>query len=98
MTKTDGTESHKHFLTDFKLLDLVMKNKTLTENGVIILGGLANLRQDVHGMGNLTIKDIPVKVEIFNMRILALTLDKNKINNHFGNTAIFGEVVPRKTS
>ena len=35
--------------------------------------------------GDQPIIGVPVKIQIFNMHAIAIDIDKNKVNNHFGN-------------
>ncbi len=90
MIRIDGTNSHKHRLTDLKLSGLDFKNGTATVSGRITLTTEGN--NEVSNLGSQPIIGIPVKIQIFNMRAITIDIDKNKVNNHFGNLPIYGIV------
>jgi hypothetical protein len=90
MVKIDATNSHKHKLRDLKLTGLDFKNATTTINGTITL--TTDDQNNVSGLGNQPINEVPVKIQVFNNRTITVDMDKNKVKNHFGNLPIYGIV------
>lgn len=88
MIKIDGTSSHKHRLTDFKLSDLYFKDGIYTVSGKVTL----TTQGKDEPFGDQPIIGVPVKIQIFNMHAIAIDIDKNKVNNHFGNLPVYGIV------
>ena len=88
MIKIDGTGSHRHRLTDFKLSDLRFKNGIYTLSGKVTLITQGKAQP---GSENQLIIGIPVKIQIINFRSITIDIDK-KVNNHFGNLPIYGIV------
>ena len=88
MIKIDGTGSHRHRLTDFKLSDLHFKNGIYTLSGKVTLITQGKAEP---GSENELIIGIPVKIQIINFRSITIDIDK-KVNNHFGNLPIYGIV------
>lgn len=88
MIKIDGTGSHRHRLTDFKLSDLHFKNGIYTLSGKVTLITQGKAEP---GSENQLIIGIPVKIQIINFRSITIDIDK-KVNNHFGNLPIYGIV------
>jgi hypothetical protein len=81
MTRLDGTEGHRHVITDFVL------TKFSTTNTVKAYDGTATV----------TLKDgphtaVPISIRIMNDHVMSLWIDPTKTNNHFGNTPIYGKV------
>jgi hypothetical protein len=49
----------------------------------------------VNGTATVTMKDapvndVPLSVKILNDNVISIWIDPTKVNNHFGNTPIFG--------
>jgi hypothetical protein len=81
MTKLEGTQSHRHLITDFKLTKFSATNTVTTYNGT----------------ATVTMKDgphmaIPISIRIMNDSVMSLWIDPTTTNNHFGNTPIYGDV------
>jgi hypothetical protein len=89
MIKIDGTSSHKHRLTDFKLSDLYFKDGIYTVSGKVTL---TTQGKDEPRFGDQPIIGVPVKIQIFNMHAITIDIDKNKVKNHFGNLPVYGIV------
>jgi len=74
MMKTDGTASHTHTISDFKLVgDPVVNANTTIFNGT----------------STITMKDGPVNDVPISIR-LSIWVDPSKTDKHFGNTVIYG--------
>jgi hypothetical protein len=85
-----GTTDDKHRLSEFKLSYVDFKNGTVIVNDHVTMTTLG--ADKLSGIGNPSIKDIPILIKIFNVRTITIGIDKNKINSHFGNCPIFGTV------
>ncbi len=82
MVKTDGNSSHSHDIYDLSL------------NTPIINNTLSNSTH-VNGTTTVTMKDGPVTTVPTNITILgdsaiSIWLDPSKVNNHFGDSPIYG--------
>ena len=83
MVKLDGTANHTHTITNFVLSNMSMPNNmTRIFNGTVT----ASLKE-----GPVT--DIPTSIRIMGDKVISIWLDPSKVNNHFGNTPIYGTVM-----
>jgi hypothetical protein len=80
MIKTDGTASHRHSISDFKLNG----TPTTTSNSTIFNG------TSTITMKNGPVKDVPTSISLVDGSVVSIWLDPSKTSNHFGNTAIYG--------
>lgn len=83
MINFNGTGEHTHSITNFALESVTMPNNMTTIfNGT----STANLRE-----GPIT--DIPITITFTNEKVISIWLDPNKINNHYGDTPVYGIVL-----
>jgi hypothetical protein len=83
MIMLNGTAAHTHTITNFLLANTSMPNNmTRIFNGT----STASMRE-----GPVT--DIPTGISIMGDKVISIWLDPSKINNHFGNTPIYGTVM-----
>ena len=82
MINFNGTGEHTQSITDFALENVVISNNMTIFNGT----STANLRE-----GPIT--DIPTTITITNGKVLSIWLDPAKINNHYGDTSVYGIVL-----
>jgi hypothetical protein len=83
MIMLNGTAAHRHAITNFVLANTLMPNNmTRIFNGT----STASMRE-----GPVT--DIPTGISIMGDKVISIWLDPSKINNHFGNTPIYGIVM-----
>jgi hypothetical protein len=86
-TSADGTTSHTHELQNFELTgngtDIVM-----SPTDTIILEG----EVDVGTNGVINWEDVPVSMYFGNGQTIAVSLDDQATNSHFGGQAVFGLV------
>jgi len=83
MIMLNGTAAHTHTITNFVLANTLMPNNmTRIFNGT----STASMRE-----GPVT--DIPTGISIMGDKVISIWLDPSKINNHFGNTPIYGTVM-----
>ncbi len=80
MIKTDGTTSHQHTISDFKL-----NGTPTTSSNSTIFNGTSTIT-----MKNGPVKDVPTSISLMDGSAVRIWLDPSKTNNHFGNTAVYG--------
>ena len=80
MIKTDGTASHKHTISDFKISGTpIVANNSTTFNGTSTVT-----------MKEGPVKDVPISIKFSDESSVSIWLDPTKTNNHFGTTLIYG--------
>jgi hypothetical protein len=82
MTKIDGTAEHIHSIYDLKL------------SGSPVVDSSSN-STNFNGTTTVTLKDgpvsnVPTQIELLDESAIAITVDGNSTNNHFGTTPIYG--------
>jgi len=82
MINFNGTGEHTHSITNFALENVTISNNMTVFNGT----STANLRE-----GPIT--DIPTIITITNGKVISIWLDPAKINNHYGDTPVYGIVL-----
>jgi hypothetical protein len=80
MVMLNGSEPHKHNITDFKMTGSPPKN------------GIATT---YNGTATVTLKtgpasDVPISIKLIGPRAMSLWIDPAKTEGHFGNTPIYG--------
>ena len=80
MMRPDGTEFHKHNISDFKIAGKPTYNSKFTT-----FNGTSTITID-----SMPIKDVPVSITLIDNNAVSIWLDPSKINNHFGNKLIYG--------
>ena len=79
MVMKNGSAPHMHQISNASLNDIRMDGNNT------ILQGIATVT-----MRNGPVPDVPTTWTIYNNNSLAISMDPAKINNHFGDTAIYG--------
>ena len=82
MIKVDGTAEHMHSITDFSTTDIIDQN-----NMVTTINGTSTINTPD---GNVT--DIPTSIVISNDKVISIWLEPETINNHLGDTPLYGLV------
>jgi hypothetical protein len=83
MIMTNGSAVHKHSIYDFILTEMAMPdNKTSVFNGTATIT-----------MKNVPVQSVPISIKILSGNIISIWTDPTKLNNHFGDTPIFGTVM-----
>lgn len=82
MVMTNGSAMHKHAIYNFKLLN--MSNPS-------------NTTSIFNGTATITLKDgpvdnVPVSIKRIDNNVVSIWADPTRVNNHFGNTPIFGTI------
>jgi hypothetical protein len=82
MVMTNGSAMHDHEVYDFTLTDISMPdNSTTVYNGTTTI----TMRQG-------PVSDVPISIKAMDSNAISIWVDPTKINNHFGNTPIFGTI------
>jgi hypothetical protein len=83
MVRLNGTAGHTHTITNFVLANISQPdNMTKVFNGT----STASMRE-----GPVT--DIPTSIKIMGDKVISIWLDPSKIDNHYGNTPIYGIII-----
>ena len=82
MVKTDGNSSHSHEIYDLFLNTPLIDNTTSNST-------------HINGTTTVTMKDgpitnVPTKITLLGDNAISLWLDPSKVNNHFGDSPIYG--------
>ena len=80
MMKTDGTASHTHTISDFKLIGNPVVNGNAT-----IFNGTSTIT-----MKDGPVNDVPISVKLMDDSAASIWVDPSKTVKHFGNTVIYG--------
>jgi hypothetical protein len=83
MIMLNGTVAHTHTITNF-----VLANTSMPNNMTRIFNGTSTA-----SMREGPVTDIPTGISIMGDKVISIWLDPSKINNHFGNTPIYGTVM-----
>jgi hypothetical protein len=81
MMKTDGTATHKHTISDFKMSGkpAVVNNSTTTFNSTFTVT-----------MKEGPVKDVPASIKFTDRSAVILWFYPSKTKSYFGNTVIYG--------
>jgi hypothetical protein len=82
MVMTNGSAMHDHEIYDFTLADMSMPDNTTT-----VYNGTATIT-----MRQGPVPNVQVSIKSIESNVLSIWVDPTKINNHFGNTPIFGTI------
>lgn len=82
MVMTNGSALHDHEIYDFKLTNMTMPNNTTT-----VYNGTATIT-----MRQGPVTNVPVSIKSMESSVISIWADPAMINNHFGNTPIFGTI------
>jgi hypothetical protein len=80
MVKTDGTALHKHDIYDLQLTGQPSKSGNST-----IFNGTSTVT-----MRDGPVPDVPTSITLMDDSAVSIWFDPNKVNNHFGDTLIYG--------
>ncbi len=82
MIMTNGSAMHEHAIYNLTLTEIfVPDNKTSVFNGTATIT-----------MKNGPVQNVPVSIKILDGNVISIWADPTILNNHFGNTPIFGTV------
>jgi hypothetical protein len=80
MVMTNGSAMHDHEIYDFTLADI-----SKTNNSTIVYNGTATIT-----MRQGPVPDVPISIKTVDDNTISIWADPTKLNNHFGDTPIFG--------
>src|SRR5262249_10030340 len=80
MMKLNGSATHTHTISNFKLIGSpITNNNSTTFNGTTTLT-----------MKNGPVTDVPISIRLMNGHAVSISIDPLKTHKHFGNTPIYG--------
>jgi hypothetical protein len=82
MVMTNGSAMHDHRIYNFTLTDMSMPNNSTT-----VFNGTATIT-----MRQGPVHDVPLSIKVMENNAVSIWVDPTKIQNHFGNTPIFGTI------
>jgi hypothetical protein len=82
MVMTNGSAKHDHDIYNFELTNI-----SNPDNSTSVFNGTATIT-----MRQGPVDDVPVSIKRIDNNVLSIWADPTKINNHFGNTPIFGTI------
>lgn len=82
MVMINGSAPHTHTITNYKLLKVSSPDKNTKEfNGTVTIS-----------LKSGPVTDVPISIKFAGNNIISVWLDPTKVNNHFGNTPIYGTI------
>ena len=82
MVMTNGSAMHDHEIYNFKLASMSNPNNTTS-----VFNGTATIT-----MRQGPVENVPVSIKRIDNNVISIWADPTMINNHFGNTPIFGTI------
>jgi hypothetical protein len=82
MVMTNGSAMHKHAIYNFKLMNMSNPSNTTS-----IFNGTATITLKEGPVDN-----VPVSIKRIDNNVVSIWADPARVNNHFGNTPIFGTI------
>jgi hypothetical protein len=83
MVRFNGTAGHTHSITDF-----VVANVSQPDNMTKVFNGTSTA-----SMREGPVTDVPTSIKITGDKVISIWLDPSKVENHYGNTPIYGLVM-----
>ena len=82
MVMTNGSAMHDHEIYNFKLASMSNPNNTTS-----IFNGTATIT-----LKDGPVDNVPVSIKRIDNNVVSIWADPTRVNNHFGNTPIFGTI------
>lgn len=82
MVRTNGSAMHQHQIYNFTLTEISMP-----ENGTAVFNGTSTIT-----LKDGPVSNVPTSVTDMGNNALSIYLDPAAVNNHFGNTPIYGTI------
>jgi hypothetical protein len=82
MVMTNGSAMHDHTIYDFTLT-----NMSMPDNLTAVFNGTATIT-----MRQGPVPDVPLSIKAMDNNVVSVWVDPTKIQNHFGDTPIFGTI------
>jgi hypothetical protein len=83
MVMTNGSAMHKHKIYNFELMNMSNPNNTTS-----VFNGTATIT-----MKEGPVDNVPLSVKRIDDNVISIWADPAKVNNHFGNTPIYGTIM-----
>jgi hypothetical protein len=83
MVMLNGSSLHEHSIYNFTLSDISMTNDKHS-----VFNGTATIT-----MKDIPVNDVPISIKTLNNNVISIWTDPVKINDHFGNTPIYGQII-----
>lgn len=83
MVRLDGTAGHTHTITNF-----ILANASRSDNMTNVFNGTSTA-----SMMEGPVTDVPTSIKITGDKVISVWLDPARIDNHYGNTPIYGTVI-----
>jgi hypothetical protein len=83
MVRTNGSASHQHQIYNFTLRGLSMP-----DNATIVYNGTTTIT-----MKDGPVQNVPISVTAMEGNVISIWIDPSRIENHFGNTPIYGTIL-----
>lgn len=83
MVMLDGKSSHTHTLTNFALT-----NKSTETNSTKVFTGTSSV-----SLKNGGVQNIPTIIKFMDDKVISIWVSPSKVDNHFGNTPIYGTIM-----
>jgi hypothetical protein len=83
MVRFNGTAGHTHSITNF-----VVANVSQPDNMTKVFNGTSTA-----SMREGPVTDVPTSIKITGDKVISIWLDPSKVENHYGNTPIYGLVM-----
>ena len=84
MILLNGSSLHTHNINNFTLSQIPNNN----ENNNYVINGTATI-----SMKDGPVNDVPISINVLDNNVISIWTDPSKINNHFGNTPIYGQIL-----
>ena len=83
MVLLNGSALHQHSIYNFTLSDISkIDDKNYQVNGTATIT-----------MKDIPVNDVPISIKTLNNNVISIWTDPVKINDHFGNTPIYGQII-----
>ena len=83
MVMLNGSSLHEHSIYNFTLSDISkIDDKNYQVNGTATIT-----------MKDIPVNDVPISIKTLNNNVISIWTDPVKINDHFGNTPIYGQII-----
>ena len=82
MVMLNGSSFHNHNINNFKLSHISNDNQNYVINGTATVS-----------MKDGPVNDVPIGIKTLNNNVISIWVDPAKINDHFGNTPIYGQII-----
>ena len=83
MVMLNGSSLHTHNINEFTLSQISNDNdKSIVVNGTATI----SMKED-------PVNDVPISIKVLDNNVISIWIDPAKINDHFGNTPIYGQIV-----